>query len=110
MTDTKTPFSDQAEERLEALRKRFQEMELEQMRKGEMEARAKLAKAKKTVDRKRDEAREMLKRARKAGASAAAEIQEGLDAALTELSDAVERARRDFEGIVDDEEEEKQSA
>lgn len=103
-------FTNEVEERLETLRQKFQEMELSQMRKGEMEARAKLADAKKEIDRKRQSARQKLHEARKASENAWADLKEGLGAALTELSDAVERAHRSFEGIEEEEDADAEAA
>ncbi|MEQ8331378.1 MAG: hypothetical protein RH859_13040 [Longimicrobiales bacterium] len=104
--EQRAKFTDQIEEQVEALRRKFQEMELSQMRKGELEARALLADAKKAVSRQRTEAARRVASARKASAAGWNDVKEGLQTALDDLSEAVERAHRRFEGIEEDEESE----
>jgi hypothetical protein len=76
----------------------FQDLELEQMRRGEIEARARLAKVKRGVDEKRTEVQQSLHQARKASESAWDEARAGFEAAWGELRAAVERARRELSG------------
>lgn len=104
----KAEFTEKMEEQLEALRTKFQEMELEQMKKGEVAARAKLSAAKKAVERKRKEVEDRLDTVRRASANAWEEARDGVDAAWEELQDAIERARKDFEGTLEEEDEEAQ--
>jgi hypothetical protein len=99
MTDRPTEraeFTENLEQRIESLVQEFQEMELEQMRRGEMQARAKLADVKKIVDGKRESARKSLAFAHKASAAAWGDAKEGLQSAWRELRDAVQTARDEF--------------
>ena len=96
-TATRANFTKRLEEKVENLRKRFQTLELEQMRKGELEARKKLEKAQEAVSEKREEVRKRLDRARRASSDAWDDAREGLESAWTELQEAVARAREDFE-------------
>jgi multidrug resistance efflux pump len=89
-------FTESIERRIDGLIRQFQEMELEEMRKGEVKARAKLAEAKKTFDQKRRHARESLSEARSASVAAWEEAKAGLQTAWTDLDRAVERAREEF--------------
>ena len=93
------------EEHLEALRKRFQDLELEQMRKGEIAARAKLDEAKEAVRQKRSQLESQLRRARKASGNAWNEAREGLESAQSELEEAVDRAAQSFAGTLEDDDE-----
>ena len=92
----KAEFTEEVARRVDALLKEFQGMELSQMRKGEIAARAKLANAKKSLERKRETMREQLKRARDAGTAAWDDAREGVESAWEELRGAVEQAREDF--------------
>lgn len=101
MTDPTTEraeFTEDLERRITGLVRDFQDLELEQMRKGEIEARAKLANVKEQVDEKRSDALASLSRARKASASAWDEAKGGLQSAWTELRGAVDRARDELAG------------
>jgi len=101
MTDfatERTEFTDTLESRIDTAVKEFQDLELEQMRKGEIKARAKLADAKKIVDEKRADASKSLASARRASAAAWDEAKTGLQAATTELGSAVERVRAELTG------------
>jgi hypothetical protein len=93
-------FTDEIERRVNEAVEAFQELELAQMRKGEIEARARLAEVKKTVDEKQSNARARLASARSASAAAWEESKKGLQSAWTELSEAVERARHELTGEV----------
>ncbi len=84
------------EERIHALSREFLDLELEQMRKGEIEARQRIERAKKSITAKREELEGKLAEARAAAPSAWGEIREGVEAAWEELREAVERAREDF--------------
>lgn len=106
---TETPkaeFTDNMEEQIEELRKEFQELELEQMKKGEVTARAKLADAKSAFEKKRRDVENRLDTVRRASSNAWDEAREGLDSAWDELRESVERARKDFEGTLEEDEEE----
>ena len=91
-------FTDEMERRVNEATEAFQELELAQMRKGEIKARARLAEVKKTVDEKRANARARLAAARLASAAAWDEAKKGLQSAWTELNEAVERARHELTG------------
>ena len=101
----KAEFTESMEARLDELRTRFQEMELEQMKKGEIEARAKLADAKKRFEKKRRDVENRLDTVRRASSNAWEDARDGLESAWGELTDAVERAQKDFEGTLEEEEE-----
>lgn len=107
MTDTpeRAEFTSQMEQRLDELGRRFQEMEIEQMKKGEVEARQKLEAAKKSVTEKRNEFESQLRRARKVSDDAWDDVSDTLRNAWTEMKEAVDRARAEFdgEGLEEDE-------
>ncbi|HKK50128.1 MAG TPA: hypothetical protein VKA74_01010 [Myxococcota bacterium] len=100
MTDTpeRAEFTSEMEQQLEDLGRRFQEMEIEQMKKGEVEARQKLEAAKKSVTEKRNEFENQLRRARKVSDDAWDDVSEKLRGAWTEMKEAVDRARAEFDG------------
>jgi len=100
MTDTpeRAEFTSQMEQRLDELGRRFQEMEIEQMKKGEVEARQKLEAAKKSVTEKRNEFESQLRRARKVSDDAWDDVSDTLRNAWTEMKEAVDRARAEFDG------------
>jgi len=81
------------EQRLEDIGERFQELELEYMKTGEIEARAKLEKVRSSVIQKTGDVRNQLVAVRKAGDEALEEAKEGVTNAWSELSEAVEGAR-----------------
>jgi hypothetical protein len=91
-------YTEQIEQRIKDTLREFQDLELEQMRKGEIKARARLAKVKRGVDQKRTAAQESLHRTRKASEAAWHEARVGLEAAWGELREAVERARSELSG------------
>ncbi len=109
MTTTETPKAETTrafETKLEEARRRFQAMELEQMKKGEVEARALLARAQKRVEGRRADVETRLEKARGASGSAWDEIRKGLEEAYASLEDSLERARAEFAGeVLDDDEE-----
>ncbi len=109
MTTTETPKAETTrafETRLEEARRRFQEMGLEQMRKGEVEARALLARAQKRFEGRRADVESRLRKARSSGGSVWDEIRKGLEEACTSLEDSLERARAEFAGeAIDDDQE-----
>ncbi len=107
-TTEQAELTQTVEEHLEALRKRFQDLELEQMRKGEIAARAKLDEAKKAVNQKRTQLESQLRRARKASGNAWDEARQGLENARSELEEAVERAAQSFAGTLEDEDSEEE--
>jgi len=81
------------EERLEDIGKRFQELELEYMKTGEISARAELEKVRSTVISKTNNVRNRLVGVRKAGDDALDEARKGVMSAWSELAEAVEGAR-----------------
>ncbi len=105
MTASRADVIEDGYARLESLRRDFQALELEQMKKGEVEARAKLASAKKDVTKKRDAARRSVDGIRGSSAALSDEDRQEVENALDELEAAVERARRDFEGTLEEDEE-----
>lgn len=104
--ESKEQFAEEMEERLDTLWARFQAMELEQMRKGEIEARAKLARAKKEVKKRRREVERRLDAVRDARPGAWEEAGEEAREAWAKLDEEVERAQHDFEGTLEEQEEE----
>lgn len=108
-TSAKDRYTEEMEQKLEDLRTEFQQLELEQMKKGEVEARAKLAAAKKAVDKKRREAEDRLDTIRRASTSGWEDARDELDKAREELQSSIDRARKDFEGILEEEEEEEKA-
>lgn len=101
VVETKAAYTEQVEEQLEEAKKRFQQLELEQMRKGEVEARAALARAQERFSEKRRELESELRRARRSSESAWAEVKEGLESAWDDLAEAVDHARDEFRGEVE---------
>ncbi|HSG46679.1 MAG TPA: hypothetical protein VLA43_02575 [Longimicrobiales bacterium] len=97
---TRAEYTEKVERLLEDAKKRFQELELEQMRKGEVEARAALAKAQKRFEERRRELESELNRARKSSDSAWDEIRDGLESAWEEVVTSVNHARDEFRGEV----------
>lgn len=106
MADTETPpraeFTERMEERLEELKRDFQKLELDQMKKGELEARKRLEAAKKSVEQKRAEFQKELRRARSVSDKAWDDVSETLRNAWTEMKEAVDRARTDFQREMKD--------
>jgi hypothetical protein len=96
----KAEFTDRIEDRVKDVLKEFQGMELEQMRKGEIKARAQLSDAKKVVDEKRARLERSLKDAQNASGAAWEEARAGAEAAWSELSEAIAHARDTFEGKI----------
>jgi hypothetical protein len=103
VTDTKprADFTSQMEQRLDDLGRRFQEMEIEQMKKGEIEARQKLEAAKKAVAGKRTEFEKQLERAARVSDDAWDDVSDTLRDAWTGMKEAVEHARADFAGELE---------
>lgn len=106
VTTDQAEFTNRFEEKVTDTLKEFQQLEIEQMRKGEIEARAKLADAKKAVNAKRDAMKKRLRSARKASRDAWSDAKAGVESAWDELTEAVSDARDSFEGVEDAEEEE----
>lgn len=99
----KGDFTAEMEERLEALKKRFQELEIEQMRQGSIEARQKLEAAQEAVTARRRRLERKLQKLRSSSGSAWDEVRDGVESAWGELTGAVERARKDFAGEMEEE-------
>jgi len=70
------------------------------MKAGEVEARAKIEKARQALTEKREALYQQLQAARKASDSAFAETRDGVVAAWNEFSEAFERARAELEGVT----------
>lgn len=102
---TKAEYTEKLQRLLDDANKRFQKMELEQMRKGEVEARAILARAQEDVAKKRDALESQLKKVRKAGDSSWEKLKDGLDDAWGEFHDALEDAEAEFNGELEEEKE-----
>ena len=94
----KAEITDLFDKRLAKLKRAFLELELEQMRKGEIEARQRLARAKKAVEDRQTAFERAMSQARTATGNAWQEAKDGLDSAWDELADAVEAAREEFAG------------
>lgn len=109
-TEQRAEFTEQIEKRFDEALREFQDLELRQMRKGEMKARAKLAQVKKGFDAKRDALRSRLDEATKASSAAWSDAKTGLESAWEELRAAVDEARNEFSDAEKAEEKETQSA
>jgi len=96
----KAQLTKHVQERIETVGKRFQELELTAMKAGEVDARAKIERARQAITEKRDALEQQLKAAREAGDAALAETREGVVAAWTELNEAFEKAREELEGVT----------
>lgn len=98
------------ESRVQDLAREFLDLELAQMRKGEIEARRKIERAKKDISAKRKELKSRLSAATDAAPTAWDDTREGVEAAWEDLREAVDRARRDFAGEDVDEDEDGEEA
>jgi hypothetical protein len=101
-TEERATLTESLETRIHEAIDEFQQMELSQMRKGEIEARAKLADAKRKVRERQAVATARLHNAKKASASAWEEARSGLEEAWEDLRAAVHAARRSFDGIPEE--------
>jgi hypothetical protein len=102
--EERATFTTEIETRVHEVVREFQEMELTQMRKGEIKARAKLAEARKDFTAKRDAMKEALAGAKNASSAAWTDVRGGVESAWEELSTAFEQARThlsDGEGAED---------
>jgi hypothetical protein len=104
-TEQRAEFTEQIENRFNVAIREFQDLELEQMRKGEIKVRAQLASVKKSFDIRRTAMQDQLADATKASSAAWSDAKQGLESAWEELSNALGEARAEF---VDAEEEESQ--
>lgn len=95
-------FVGEIQSRLDDLKREFLDLELEQMRKGEIAARQELEKVKKSVATRRQELEKRLSDARSASGAALGDLQEGVTSAWSELREAVDAARDTFRGEVSD--------
>lgn len=95
-TEQRAEFTEQIETRINEIMREFQDLELEQMRKGEIKARAKLANIRGGFVAKRKAVKDQLEQARKASSAAWADSKQGLESAWDELRSALEEARREF--------------
>ena len=93
---TKAEYTAKMERFLEDMGTRFQKLELEQMKKGEVEARARLAEAQKRFAEKKNDLETRLSKLRKAGDDSWSELKTGIDSAWNELESAFDRARTSF--------------
>ena len=98
-------FVGKIQTKLDALTREFLDLELEQMRKGEITARQKLEKAKKSIAQRRKELEQRIESAREAAPTAWDDMKDGVESAWGELCDAVNHARADFEGTLEELEE-----
>lgn len=99
--DDAAALTREIESRVHDLSRTFLDLELEQMRKGEIEARRKLERAKKEISARRSELKRKLSDARAAEPSAWDEACSDVESAWEELREAVEQARREFAGEED---------
>lgn len=90
-------FVNDIEMRLQSLKREFLELELRQMRRGELSARKKIERAKKSIVAKRKELETRLSEAREVPPADWDGVREGVEAAWTELREAVDQAREDFQ-------------
>lgn len=109
-TTPQAEYTDEVARKLEEMKEKFLALELEQMRKGEIKARAQLQNAKKAIQEKQAEVEDRLDTARKVSAAAWDEAREGLESAWSELTGAFERARAEFKGEPLPEEENEEEA
>lgn len=90
-------FVNEIEMRLQSLKREFLDLELTQMRKGEVSARQKIERAKKSIGTKRRELEQRLSRAKEDPEAASDEARQEIEAAWAELRGAVDQAREDFQ-------------
>lgn len=108
---TQAEYTNKLERLLDDARTRFQKMELEQMKKGEVEARATLARAQEQVEKKRKAFEKEVRKVRNSSREAWEKLQEGADSAWEEFNAAIEAARAEFAGeAAEADEEEKAGA
>jgi len=86
--------------RFDALAEEFQQLELDQLKKGEIEARQKLEKANESFAEKRSEFERQLSRAGKVSDEAWDDVNDALQTAWADIRQAVDHARKDFAGEV----------
>jgi hypothetical protein len=103
ISEQRAEFTEQIESSVHEVLKEFQELELTQMRKGEIKARAKLAEVNKTFTRKREAVADELKKAGQAGSAAWTDAKKGVESAWEELRAAVDEARAEFTDAEADE-------
>jgi len=96
----KAQLTEQIQERMKEVGKRFQELELTAMKAGEVEARAKIERARHAITEKRDALERRLQALRNARDSALDEAREGVVSAWSELNEALEKAREELEGVT----------
>ena len=104
-TSERAAYTERFERRIKEALRDFRDIELEQMGRGEVEARARLVAWKGSIHEKRVAAQERPSEARHASAAAWSEARAGVEAAWVELRDAVARARIELlgDGRRDDE-------
>jgi phage host-nuclease inhibitor protein Gam len=106
--DTTTPraeLTEQFTERVNDAIREFHDLEMEQMRRGEIKARAKLADVRKSYVEKRDAMKDALEKATKASSAAWSDASAGLESAWSELRAALDEARAEFSEDEADEKE-----
>ncbi len=104
-TTQRAELTEQFTERMNAAIREFQDLELEQMRRGEIKARAKLSEVRKSYVRKRDAMKHELAKASKAGSAAWSDAKAGVESAWDELRAAIDEARSEFSDESDEEKE-----
>lgn len=107
--EERAEFTKEIENRVDDVLREFQDMELKQMRKGEIKARAKLAEVRKGFSAKRDNVRKALEEATKASSAAWTDVRGGVESAWEDLHTALEEARAQFSDADEVEAKEKES-
>ena len=109
-TTQRAEFTEQITERLNDAIREFQDLELEQMRRGEIKARAKLAGVRKGYVKKRDAMKHELEKATKASSAAWSDAKGGIESAWNDLRTAIDEARAEFSDAEGAEKKETQPA
>ncbi len=104
-TTQRAELTEQFTERVNDAIREFQGLEMKQMGRGEIKARAKLAAVRKNYVEKRDAMKDQLAKASKASSAAWSDAKAGVEAAWDEFRAAIDEARSEFS---DDEAEEKE--
>ena len=95
-TTQRAELTEQFTKRVNDAIREFQDLELEQMRRGEIKARAKLADVRRSYVKKRDAMKDELEKATKASSAAWSDAKAGVESAWTELRAAIDAARSEF--------------
>lgn len=95
-TTQRAELTEQFTERLNDAIREFQDLELEQMRRGEIKTRAKLADVRKSYVKNRDAMKAELEMATKASSAAWGDAKAGAESAWKELRAGIDEARSEF--------------